>query len=580
MFGRCCALAVAGLVGLLLTVGGMAQSPVPEPSTPFSAPQPQPAGLDPFGGDPFANPGPPPRAADPALIPRTPSNPVEDASSLRYPLAKDDATSGEVESRLGHPIILDVIDVPLRETLGIVSKAAGVRIEIDRKALADVGIDPQTPVTFGPYSMPARSLLKRMLTNHDLTYVVRDGVVLVTTPEEANAKLRTRVYPVGDLLHGLVPRSHQAADHDSLIDLITGEIAPTTWEDVGGPGACTGYGETIVVSQIDEVQQEIERLLAALRMSRGLYQVWQGGTLTAADGRAPCYVWQSAGNQRIFAALGEGTRLECTEKALHEVAAELAQQHRIPVLFDKKAMNDAGIGTDTPVTARLAGPLKTELARALKQLDLAYVVRDDCLLITTPEESNAKLVTKAYPIFDLVGERPIARRNAPLPARLAWQVEPADADTLIDLVTKIVSPTTWDDVGGPGGIEYFPSGGALIVSQTDEAHDEIARLLARLRATSRPLPKLDSVWFERIAREPVTCIHRIVAGGSEKSSPAALAKLVRRLVEREAWNRPAHTIETAGSALIVRATPPVQDAVAEFLENLGASGYGPPGFPQ
>jgi hypothetical protein len=553
----------------------MAQSPEPSSaSDPFEGPVARPAGLDPFGSDPFTPGRAPPRAADPALVPHTPSNPVEDfatASAHRDPAAGSEAATAELLRRLAEPVTVDVIEVPLRETLGIISKAAGLRIEIDRKALADVGIDPMTPVVFGPYPMPARSVLKRMLVDLDLTYVVRDGIVLVTTPEEANARLRTRVYPVSDLLYGLVPHGNPTADHDSLIDLITSGVAPTTWDDVGGPGACTGYGETIVVSQTDEVHDEVERLLAALRLSRSLHQAWQGGTLTADNGRTPCFVWQSAGNQQVLAALGEETRLECTEKPLQEVAAELARQHRIPILFERKALADVGIGTDSPVTARLAGQLRTELARTLKALDLTYVVRDDCLLITTPEESSAKLVTKAYPIFDLVGERPIARRNAPLPARLAWQVEPPDADALIDLMTEMISPTTWDDVGGPGAIEYFAAGGALIVSQTQDVHDEIEDLLVRLRATSRPLPKLDAAWFRRIAREPVVCIHRLTPGGSEKSGPAAVAKLVRRLVEPEAWNRAGHTIEAAGSALIVRAPPPVQDAVAEFLDDLGAT---------
>jgi len=55
------------------------------------------------------------------------------------------------------------------------------------------------------------------------------------------------------------------------------------------------------------------------------------------------------------------------------------------------------------VTRNLSGvSLRSALRLMLKDLDLTYVIRDEVLLITTPEEANAKLVTKVYPVADLV----------------------------------------------------------------------------------------------------------------------------------------------------------------------------------
>ena len=57
----------------------------------------------------------------------------------------------------------------------------------------------------------------------------------------------------------------------------------------------------------------------------------------------------------------------------------------------------------------------------------------------------------------------------------------ADFDSLIDLITSTIEPTTWDDVGGPGSIAPFETNLSLVVSQTQEVHEEIVDLLEQLR---------------------------------------------------------------------------------------------------
>jgi len=57
----------------------------------------------------------------------------------------------------------------------------------------------------------------------------------------------------------------------------------------------------------------------------------------------------------------------------------------------------------------------------------------------------------------------------------------ADFDTLIELITTTIEPQSWDDVGGPGAIESFPTNLSLVVSQTQEVHEKIADLLDQLR---------------------------------------------------------------------------------------------------
>lgn len=57
----------------------------------------------------------------------------------------------------------------------------------------------------------------------------------------------------------------------------------------------------------------------------------------------------------------------------------------------------------------------------------------------------------------------------------------ADFDTLIQLIESTIAPDTWDAVGGPGAIESFPTNLSLVISQTQDVHEQIADLLEQLR---------------------------------------------------------------------------------------------------
>ena len=52
---------------------------------------------------------------------------------------------------------------------------------------------------------------------------------------------------------------------------------------------------------------------------------------------------------------------------------------------------------------------------------------------------------------------------------------------LIDLIQSTVAQETWDTQGGPGAIRPFETNLSLVVSQTQEVHEEIANLLEQLR---------------------------------------------------------------------------------------------------
>jgi hypothetical protein len=99
------------------------------------------------------------------------------------------------------------------------------------------------------------------LEQFDLTFVVQDEVLKITSMEKADEILTSKVYSVGDLLD----RGPRRSFTDNLINTITDTIQPDTWEDNGGPGSISRVASTLVIAQKYDVHKELQELFAMLR---------------------------------------------------------------------------------------------------------------------------------------------------------------------------------------------------------------------------------------------------------------------------------------------------------------------------
>lgn len=78
-----------------------------------------------------------------------------------------------------------------------------IPIIFDKAALDEVAISPESEVTINLRNVSLRSALNLMLKEpglEDLTYVIDEEVLLITTEEKANETLKVKVYPVADLV--------------------------------------------------------------------------------------------------------------------------------------------------------------------------------------------------------------------------------------------------------------------------------------------------------------------------------------------------------------------------------------------
>ncbi|HEY2148282.1 MAG TPA: hypothetical protein VGH32_10120, partial [Pirellulales bacterium] len=106
---------------------------------------------------------------------------------------------------------------------------------------------------------------------------------------------------------------------------------------------------------------------------------------------------------RINKALGEPTEMDFVDTPLKDVAEALQLRHGIPVQLDAKAITDAGGSLDMPITRQLKGvSLKSALRLTLAEHELSYIIDHEVLLITSAAAAKEHVVTKVYPVADLV----------------------------------------------------------------------------------------------------------------------------------------------------------------------------------
>lgn len=162
---------------------------------------------------------------------------------------------------------------------------------------------------------------------------------------------------------------------------------------------------------------------------------------------------------------------EFNESPLRDVARVIERQFQIPVEIDRRRLEDFGLDIDTPVAFWASDvSLRSALNRVLDPLDLAYLIENEVLLITTREKAEEHFVVGLYP----------------LPAC-------AVHDELVALIQSTVAADSWDVVGGPGAIRPLVSANELAISQTMDVHEEIQAFVSSLDAALIPEKKAAGV---------------------------------------------------------------------------------------
>ena len=119
-------------------------------------------------------------------------------------LLDPDGAEAQIQTKLGEKLNsedFELLDTPLEDFVSDLREKYIPNVALDLGALDTLGVDPETNTLNATVkNISLKSALRSILKPLELTYIIKDEQLVITSIEEAQAHLVTKVYNVGDLV--------------------------------------------------------------------------------------------------------------------------------------------------------------------------------------------------------------------------------------------------------------------------------------------------------------------------------------------------------------------------------------------
>lgn len=370
--------------------------------------------------------------------------------SLLWPPTTQGSRREQITKALQESTSCDFAAVPLVEVIQSLAKQHHIPVVLHARKLEEASVLPESPITKSIRGISLQSALNLILNDVELTFAITDEALLITTPEDAESRLTVMAYDVDDLLwkDAAIPFD---ADWNPFVDLLIQYMHPDSWE-VSGPGPSLGHGDRwLVFPQTRAVHEQVSEFLNQLRRA-----------LASEDQK---HRFPLSRNERAELAIEEALdsviEFDDQTQTLEEAAAEFATKLGIPIVLLSKKLEEASVSQTALVSSTLGtAPARNHLQAMLGPLQLEYLIRDEVLNLTTPEDADSHLLTRVYDTRDFIQSF-------------------AQEELFCSSIRNAVEPPSWQPFNVVGAMDVYMR--LLIVSQTGRGHQKIKNLLSSWR---------------------------------------------------------------------------------------------------
>lgn len=129
------------------------------------------------------------------------ANEIPSIERLSNPLfdSANDARQ-HIEKKLKTQVEVNFVEQPISSAVTYLSQKLEIPIRLDWVTLEAAGITADLPVTETLSSVPAEVVLDEMLRPHNLTCLIQDDALMITTLDESSHRMETRIYSLDGLL--------------------------------------------------------------------------------------------------------------------------------------------------------------------------------------------------------------------------------------------------------------------------------------------------------------------------------------------------------------------------------------------
>ena len=416
------------------------------------------------------------------------------------PAAADVAVGELLDRKIGE---FDFYDTELQKAIDFIRDKSGINIHVKWHAIARESIGPDTKVSVhstnktrddgvrlenATFAEALQAVCRGDASEGEpgigpvgLDYVVRDGVVTVSTKSDLRESTSFRIYDIGDMISSVADAESLPQSYREIVD----QLRTVVVETIDSTYGCGPQGGDRMIREIGGlfvVVQTIEHHESLARLLRELHASFRGrGPVIRSSVRSP---------RDRFVRKQLDLKLSKFCSPDHEIQHAIQffrDVSGVDIRVDWRALETAGLKPDTEFFVDLITDMP--IGKALdvlldsfpsKKHRIGYVIRDGAVMVSTEDELISPKAFRVYDVRDLI---------APVCAREGPPVSRAEAVGRIrTLISDAIDRDSWDYIGEIGVICSI--GGRLVITQTIDNHEAIDELLGDLRRHFKT-PNLD-----------------------------------------------------------------------------------------
>jgi len=390
--------------------------------------------------------------------PNKPDQPLDKSPDNAASRSDGSPTVG-VAARLAEPVQeIELRETPLSDAVDLLAQLTNLRITFDPDAMAEMNVAMDDVLTIHLSESTAGEILRTILAERGLDYVMEGKQILITGPEKRRSTLRRVRYTVSDLTGG------QPDALAELVALVRKVVAPECWQESGGRGSIRLEDGALIVEQTDPVHYQVLTFCEKLRNARGKplrsrYDPKQFTLATHLD--------------RARARLAQPVTANFRDPTLLvRILSYLAESAKARILIDWVALETVGAHRQSKGKLTVEKqPLSTALDSLLSPLGLTYLIVDaDTLQVTTAKAAAARSELEFHPAKNLLADDSTPK-------------------ALIERIKGQLAGATWSDAGGPGVILFDEPSKYLIVLQSQSVQRALEGLLDSWRSEKQKKPQ-------------------------------------------------------------------------------------------
>ncbi len=177
--------------------------------------------------------------------------------------ADEAAQLARLQKALRREIDLRLVQTPLAEAVALLHDRLGEEVYVEQSEATKQLNVGSMELSLSEGRLVAREALRQLLSPHNLTAMVDDGAIRITTTDQAPFfRQVSAIYDIADLLH--------TTDDLHALQSAIQEGTSGSWQQIAGEGGTISdlLGGLLVIRQSEQVHTEIALLLHELRQAR------------------------------------------------------------------------------------------------------------------------------------------------------------------------------------------------------------------------------------------------------------------------------------------------------------------------